>query len=64
MMVCKDSLDDDDDDDAISWLGQMALNALKSHKLRYYATTILWPFVRDYPGEPLPEEAFTHSHIS
>ena len=23
-------------------------------------TTILWPFVRDYPGEPVPEETFTH----
>ena len=20
------------------------------------------PFVRDYPGEPVPEERFTHSH--
>jgi len=27
-------------------------------------TTILWPFVRDYPGEPVPEERFTHSHLS
>ena len=24
----------------------------------------LWPFVRDYPCEPLPEETFTHSHLS
>jgi len=23
-------------------------------------TIILWPFVRDYPGEPVPEETFTH----
>jgi len=23
-------------------------------------TTILRPFIRDYPGEPLPEETFTH----
>jgi len=23
-------------------------------------TTVLWPFVRDYPGEPVPEETFTH----
>jgi len=23
-------------------------------------TTILWPFVRDYPGEPVPEETLTH----
>jgi len=26
-------------------------------------TTILWPFVRDYPGEPVPEGTFTHSPI-
>jgi len=24
----------------------------------------LWGFVRDYPGEPVPEETFTHSHLS
>ena len=24
------------------------------------ATTILWPFVRDYPGELVPEETFNH----
>jgi len=23
-------------------------------------TTVLRPFVRDYPGEPVPEEALTH----
>ena len=23
-------------------------------------TTVLWPFVQDYPGEPVPEEALTH----
>jgi len=23
-------------------------------------TTILWPFVRDYTGEPVPEETLTH----
>ena len=27
-------------------------------------TTILWPFVRNYPGEPVPEETFTDSHLS
>jgi len=26
-------------------------------------TTILWPFVRDHQGEPVPEETFTHSPI-
>jgi len=24
-------------------------------------TIILWPFVRDYPGELVPKETFTHS---
>ena len=29
--------------------------------LTYTTTTIvLWPFVRDYPGEPVPEETLTH----
>ena len=23
-------------------------------------TIVLWPFVRDYPGKPVPEETFTH----
>ena len=23
-------------------------------------TTVLWPFVRDYPGEPVPEQTLTH----
>ena len=27
-------------------------------------TTVLWPFVRDYPGDPVPEETITHSHLS
>jgi len=27
-------------------------------------TTVLWPFVWDYPGEPVPEETFTQSHLS
>jgi len=22
--------------------------------------TVLWPFVRDYPGKPVPEETPTH----
>jgi len=26
--------------------------------------TLLWPFVRDYLGEPVPEESFTHLHLS
>jgi len=27
-------------------------------------TTVLRPFFRDYPGDPVPEETFTHSHLS
>jgi len=23
-------------------------------------TTVLWPFVPDYPGEPVPEEKLSH----
>jgi len=25
-----------------------------------HTTTVLRPFVRDYPGEPVPEETLTH----
>jgi len=24
------------------------------------STTVLWSFIRDYPGEPVPEETLTH----
>jgi len=27
------------------------------------ATTVLRPFVWDYPGQPVAEETFTHSHL-
>ena len=27
-------------------------------------TTVLWPFIHDYPGEPVPKETSTHSHLS
>jgi len=27
---------------------------LEAHK----TTTVLWPFFRDHPGEPVPEESF------
>ena len=27
-------------------------------------TTVLQPFFRDYPGEPVPEETFNHPHLS
>jgi len=31
---------------------------------KYTATTALQTFVQDYPGEPVPEETFTHSLLS
>jgi len=34
------------------------LNLIDTH------TTVWWPFVWDYPGGPVPEETFTHSHPS
>jgi len=27
-------------------------------------TTVLWLLVRNYPGEPVPEETFTHSRTT
>jgi len=34
------------------------------YRISLYTTTtttiVLWPFVRDYPGEPVPEETLTH----
>jgi len=30
----------------------------------YYYYSTVGPFVRDYLGEPVPEERFTHSHLS
>jgi len=27
----------------------------------YTTTVVLWHFVRDYPGELVPKETFTHS---
>jgi len=30
---------------------------------RTTTTTVLWPFVWVYPGELVPEETFTHSHL-
>jgi len=36
------------------------------YKVAYTATTksFLWPFILDYPGEPIPEETFTHLPLS
>jgi len=30
------------------------------HLTQHNTTTVLWPFVQDYSGEPVPEETFTH----
>jgi len=30
------------------------------HTVTTTTTTVLWPFVHDYPGEPVPEETLTH----
>jgi len=30
----------------------------------YYNTTVLQPFVWNYLGKSVPEETFTHSHLS
>jgi len=35
-----------------------------THTHTHTHTTVSWPSVRDYPGEPVPEETFTHSHLS
>jgi len=41
------------------------MNRVQNLIVNYYTitTTILRPFVRDCPGEPVPEETFTHSPI-
>jgi len=43
----------------------VSLGHLVSSELCPYTTTtttILWPFVWDYPHEPVPEETFTHTY--
>jgi len=46
--------------------GPINLKSKKHTKTAWYGTTttttttILWPLVRDYPGEPVPEETLTH----
>ena len=36
---------------------------LKIVRVAITTTTVLQPFVRGYPGEPVPEETFTHSPV-
>ena len=45
--------------DGLSWLWHQLLTTTTTT-----TTTLLWPFIWDYPREPLPEETFTHSHLS
>jgi len=48
----------------------MLMTLITEYVLCYYTTTtttttnttVLWPFVYNYPGEPVSEETFTHSH--
>jgi len=37
---------------------------LYNHIHNRTTTIVLWPFVCDYQGEQVPEETFTHSHLS
>jgi len=39
-------------------------NLAHTHTHTHTHTIVRWPFVRDYLGEPVPEETFTHSHPS
>jgi len=39
-------------------------NSLKALKALCVTVTVSQPFVWDYPGEPVPEETFTNSHLS
>ena len=48
----------DGDVSAVEKRHQTQWNLIKTH------TTVQQPFVRGYPGEPVPEETFTHSHPS
>jgi len=34
------------------------------HGTKTTTTTVLWLYVRYYASEPVPEETFTHSHLS
>ena len=40
---------------------QLCFDTANTHSHTH--TAILRPFVRDYPGGPVPEETFTHSHL-
>jgi len=46
----------------ISVISKLLLLLLLTSSSHLPAAAVLWPFVRDYLGEPIPEETFTHSH--
>jgi len=41
----------------------MTLLSTHTHTHTHTHTAILQPLVQDYPGGPVPEETFTHSHL-
>jgi len=38
--------------------GSYCLHCLSNSSITHHTTTVLWPFFRDHPGEPVPEENF------
>jgi len=58
----------DTEDDLINRLNEWKNNVEnRGMRVSTTTTTILQPFVQDYPGEPVPEETFTnslYSHLS
>jgi len=45
----------------ILYLWRISMISLITHTQPFYTS---WDFVRDNPGELVPEETFTHSHLS
>jgi len=39
---------------------EYVVNLLNVNRTHTHTTVVLWPFVLDYPGEPVPEETLTH----
>ena len=47
----------------IHWFNMLNKVTVKTEN-QWTTTIVLWPFVQDYLGEPVPEETFPHSHLS
>jgi len=45
----------------ITVIRKKRMHAVEDFEVIITTTTVLWPFVLDYPGEPVAEETFTHS---